>query len=143
GAGGAGGAAAPGGRRGAGAGPAAGRPRPDPDERRAEARERVRAVIDQPTVAARGPVEVFTCQPATYRWLMDHPDQAVRLWRRLGAKGTDVREQGGGRFGWVDDEGGEGRWDCVGEGPGRRRGGGAGGRGPGGCVGRGWLGGRS
>ena len=31
-----------------------------------DAQRRVRAVIDQPTLAAHGPLEIFTCQPKTY-----------------------------------------------------------------------------
>ena len=53
------------------------------DELSAEDRTRVRAVIDQPTLRSHGRVETFTCQPAVYYWLLDHPDLAVRLWRLM------------------------------------------------------------
>src|SRR5437870_3257168 len=63
------------------------------------ARARVRAVIEQPTLASHGPAESFNCQPSVYAWLLDHPDQAVRLWRRLGARCLDIDDHGGGHFG--------------------------------------------
>jgi hypothetical protein len=76
-------------------------------------RERVRAVVDQPTLATRGPVEAFACNPAVYAWLLDHPDQAVRLWRRLGAKCAEIQDMGKGRFAWSDGQGSEIHWDTV------------------------------
>src|SRR4051812_13366205 len=67
-----------------------------------EARPRVRAVVEQPTLRARGRVETFTCQPAVYDWLLDHPDLTVRLWRLLGAKCSDIAGEGGDRYVWKD-----------------------------------------
>jgi hypothetical protein len=76
-------------------------------------RDRVRAVMEQPTLATRGPSEAFHCRPNVYYWLLDHPDQAVRLWRCLGAKCTDIEAQGDNRFGWQDPQGGEVHWHTV------------------------------
>ncbi len=67
-----------------------------------DARMRVRAVVESPTLAAHGPLEIFTCKPDMYRWLMDHPDKTVKLWRRLGAKCIDIEDRGGGAFGWKE-----------------------------------------
>jgi hypothetical protein len=78
-----------------------------------ELRERVRAVVEQPTLASRGPLEAFACNPAVYGWLLNHPDQAVRLWRRLGAKCAEIKDRGNGRFGWSDGQGSEITWDTV------------------------------
>src|SRR5437870_2659366 len=47
-------------------------------------RERVRQVVEQPTLVTRGPLEVFAAQPSWYYWFLDHPEQATRVWRRLG-----------------------------------------------------------
>ena len=94
-------------------------PHLDPDDFPAEAQPRVRAVVEQPTLAARGPLEMFTCQPSMYHWLLDHPDQAVKLWRRLGAKCIEIQDVGGGAFAWkegVNDV----RWEVVLDGPNRR-----------------------
>src|ERR1700675_4431338 len=77
-------------------------PRLNPDEFPAEAQPRVRAVVEQATLAARGPMELFTCQPSMYHRLLDHPDQAVRLWRRLGAKCIEIQDIGGGQFAWKE-----------------------------------------
>src|SRR5262245_60597459 len=51
-----------------------------------EYRERVRLVLERPAMQACGPVETFHCQPQVYHWLLDHPDAAVRMWHKLGAK---------------------------------------------------------
>lgn len=76
-------------------------------------RERVRAVLAQPTLATRGPAETFNCRPAVYHWLLDHPDLAVRLWYALGARCAAVEDRGGGVFGWHDGQGSDVRWQTV------------------------------
>src|SRR5690242_2104880 len=70
-------------------------------------RERVRSVLEHPTLSSRGPLEAFHCRPALYYWLLDHPDVAVRLWRGLGAKCTDIQARGDGAFAWKDAQNGE------------------------------------
>ncbi len=84
----------------------------DLDALPAQVRAKVRTVLEQPTLSAQGPVEVFNCRPAFYRWLLDHPDVTVRLWRRLGARCTDILDLGEGRFGWKDAQG-DVHWDTV------------------------------
>jgi hypothetical protein len=76
-------------------------------------RERVRAVLAQPTLSTRGPAETFNCRPAVYHWLLDHPDLAVRLWYSLGARCAVVEDRGGGVFGWHDGQGSDVRWQTV------------------------------
>jgi hypothetical protein len=83
------------------------------DELPARVREQVRTVVEQPTLATHGPVEAFDCQPPTYSWLLDHPDQAVRLWRHLGAKCMDIENWGAGSFGWHDSQGSAVHWETV------------------------------
>src|SRR5579885_2682784 len=83
-------------------------------------REKVRKVLEQPTLRAQGPPEHFTCQPATYRWLLDHPDKAAAMWRRLGARCLDIADRDGGRFGWSDSLGSDVWWDTVYQGPNMR-----------------------
>ena len=91
----------------------------DPDEFPAECQPRVRAVVEHPTLASHGPMELFTCQPSMYHWLLDHPDQTVKLWRRLGAKCLEIQDLGGGRYGWKDGAS-DVRWDVILDGPHRR-----------------------
>jgi hypothetical protein len=76
-------------------------------------RERVRLVVDRPTVYTRGPAEEFPCHPAVYFWLLEHPDRAILAWRRLGARCLDVTDQGNGRFSCGDTAGNEIHWDTV------------------------------
>jgi hypothetical protein len=78
----------------------------------AAVRDKVRAVMEKPTLTTRGPTEVFTCRPAIYYWLLDNPDQAVRLWRLLGAKCTDIDRETTG-FCWHDTQGSKLHWDTV------------------------------
>jgi hypothetical protein len=75
-------------------------------------RDKVRGVMEKATLTTRGPAEVFTCRPAVYYWLLDNPDQAVRLWRLLGAKCTDIQRETTG-FCWHDDQGSRLHWDVV------------------------------
>ncbi|HZY90240.1 MAG TPA: hypothetical protein VFE78_35790 [Gemmataceae bacterium] len=83
-------------------------------------RDRVRAVLAQPTLSTRGPAETFNCQPAVYHWLLDHPDLAVRLWYALGARCAVVEDRGGAVFGWHDEHGSDVRWQTVLHAAGRR-----------------------
>lgn len=75
--------------------------------------QEVRQVLQHPTVAARGPSETFPCQPAHYFHFLDHPDQAVRAWRKLGAKCVGINDRGGGEFGWSDELGSEVTWKTI------------------------------
>jgi hypothetical protein len=90
------------------------------DELPADVQPRARAVLEHPTLRARGPAEAFACQPALYDWLLDHPDLAVRMWRCLGAECTDIRADGAGVFVWSDRQGSAIRWQTVLRGPDRR-----------------------
>jgi hypothetical protein len=74
-------------------------------------REKVRAVLNKPTLTARGVPETFNTRPAFYRYLLDHPDHAVKLWRRIGARVSDIEDQGAGRYVWKDGQGSEVHWE--------------------------------
>src|SRR5262245_254477 len=76
-------------------------------------REGAQQVVERVTLSARGPAETFPCQPAMYRWLLDHPVEAGRLWRQLGAKVSEVEERGPGRFGWRDGKGSDVWWTVA------------------------------
>jgi hypothetical protein len=76
-------------------------------------RERVRSVLERPTLSARGPLEAFHCGPTFYYWLLDHPDLAMRLWRGLGAKCSDIQSSGEGNFFWRDAQYGEVHWHTI------------------------------
>jgi hypothetical protein len=89
------------------------------DELSPECRTKVSAVLDQPTLRTRGRVETFTCKPTVYDWLLDHPDLAVRLWRLLGAKCTDILPEGVDRYVWKDGPSSI-HWDTVLKRPGVR-----------------------
>lgn len=70
-------------------------------------------VFTKPTLAVRGPVEAFRASPVVYEWLLDHPDQAVLLWRSLGAQCADITRSASGRFEWHDGQGGAVWWQTI------------------------------
>jgi hypothetical protein len=76
-------------------------------------RERVRQVLDEPTLFAHGPAEAFSGKPDFYTWLLDHPDRGVVAWRRLGARCQPVTPRGDGTFAWSDSHGSEIRWQTA------------------------------
>jgi hypothetical protein len=78
-----------------------------------EVREKLRQVLDRPTLTVRGPAETFSCVPATYHWLLGHPDQGVQLWKRLGAQCVEIVDRGNGFFGWSDKLGSDLLWSTV------------------------------
>jgi hypothetical protein len=76
-------------------------------------REAVRRVLERPTLSTPGPVEVFRGKLPLYYWLLDHPDQGVRLWRALGARCMEITAAGDGRFHWSDGQGTDIQWETV------------------------------
>ena len=78
-----------------------------------EFRGRIQAILDKPTLQARAPAEAFHCQPWVYHWLLDHPADAVTMWRKLGAEVTPITDRGNGCFGWKDDQGSDVHWQVV------------------------------
>lgn len=79
----------------------------------AEFREEVTRICQRPTLHVRGPAEAFRASPILYGWLLDHPDQAVALWRSLGASCTEISVGEGGRFVWNDSQNGMVWWQTV------------------------------
>lgn len=73
----------------------------------------VREVLDRPSLSSRGASETFNADPNVYRWLLDHPHQAVKLWKLLGAKVTDIHDRGDGVFTWRDEHGSDVRWHTA------------------------------
>lgn len=83
-------------------------------------RDKVRVVLDKPTITTRGPVEIFRGRPAFYQWLLDHPDRGVHVWRKLGAKCSDITRRSDGQFGWADKHGSDITWTTAYDGPNMR-----------------------
>src|SRR5437870_4022719 len=86
---------------------------PIPLEDLASRRQEVAQVLRRPTLAASGPTEIFECRPQQYQFFLDHPDRAVEVWRRMGAKCVSITDRGDGQFGWADDLGSEVSWETV------------------------------
>ena len=69
-------------------------------------REGVQAVLAQPALTSRGNPETFNANSNLYRWLLEHPELDVKLWRLIGAKVTDISEHKG-VYTWQDGQGSE------------------------------------
>lgn len=85
-----------------------------------ELRTRVDSVLKHGQLYTRGPTECFPCQPAVYRWLLDHPHWGLHAWRALGATRLRLEQQPDGSFIGSDAQGGELRWQTIVREPGRR-----------------------
>lgn len=79
-------------------------------------RDRVKAVLDKPTVTAEGPAEAFLAPPEVYRWLLANPDKTFQLWKNLGARCTIPEVDDKGKYHY--DEPGKGKlwWEPVAKG---------------------------
>lgn len=69
--------------------------------------------LQQPKLVSHGVQETFVCDPDHYCWLLDHHDQAARIWMSLGAKNLNITDRGDGRFGWSDHLGSDIRWQAI------------------------------
>ncbi|MFM7151234.1 MAG: hypothetical protein ACKO23_15460 [Gemmataceae bacterium] len=76
-------------------------------------RERVQSVLDRPALTSKGQAETIQADGEIYRWLLEHPDLGVKLWRQVGARVQDIRDRGDGVYVWTDDHGGEVKWSTV------------------------------
>src|SRR3954471_9643155 len=82
-------------------------------------RGKVKGVLDKATLTARSATETFNTDHTTYRYLLDHPDHAVKLWRKLGAKVSEIDDRGSGAYVWQDGQGSEVVWQIAHREPGR------------------------
>lgn len=73
-------------------------------------REKVKKVLNQPSLVTHGPSEEFTASPKLYRWVLDHPDRAAAAWQRIGIPCQPIHDRGNGRFSWSDEQGSEVVW---------------------------------
>src|SRR5262245_59344036 len=64
-------------------------------------REKVREVIEEPTISGCGPVEGFTGRVEGYQWLLDHPDRVALGWIRLRTPCLMITSPSEGHFRWV------------------------------------------
>lgn len=76
-------------------------------------RDKVKAVLEKPTLSVQGPAEAFLAPPEVYRWLLAHPNEAFRLWKSLGARCIIPEVDDLGRYHY--DEPGKGQlvWETV------------------------------
>jgi hypothetical protein len=81
-------------------------------------RDKVQGVLEKPTLSSRSVPETFNTDHASYRYLLEHPDHAIKLWRKLGAKVAEIDDQGGA-YVWQDGQGSEVTWQIAHREPGR------------------------
>lgn len=78
-----------------------------------EMRDKVREVVESPTITGIGPGEIFTGSPELYTWLLDHPDRALVAWQRLGAIATEIKCHQDGSYSWKDGHGSLVHWRTI------------------------------
>ncbi|MER3416964.1 MAG: hypothetical protein C4297_12230 [Gemmataceae bacterium] len=67
-------------------------------------REEVRRLLQEGWYQ-HGRWEAFLCEPKTYEWILDHPEQAARGWQNLGAVCASVHKDGDGVYSAQDRQG--------------------------------------
>lgn len=67
-------------------------------------RDKVQSVLERPALTAKGQPETFQAESHLYRWLLDHPDLAVKLWRQVGAKVAEIQDRGDGVYVFHDEQ---------------------------------------
>jgi hypothetical protein len=76
-------------------------------------KDKVRSVLERPALTSRGQSETFQANGIIYRWLLDHPDLTVKLWKQIGAKVSDIQDRGDGIYFWQDEQGSEVNWHSA------------------------------
>ncbi len=80
-------------------------------------RERVRAVVNKPTLVTHAQPDEFRAVPKTYEALLERPDRVSLAYQRLGVECTPITDRGNGRFGWSDNQGSDVVWYTIATGP--------------------------
>jgi hypothetical protein len=76
-------------------------------------RPKVKLVLESPSLSVKGLPESVMSATDVYRWLLENPPIAIRLWRELGAKVSDVEEPSPGLYHWTDGLGSDIRWQTA------------------------------
>ena len=79
----------------------------------AQLRPKVELVLGNPSLSVKSKIEGVRSATDVYRWLLENPPVAIRLWRELGAKVADVAEPRPGEYHWSDGQGSEIRWQTA------------------------------
>jgi hypothetical protein len=75
-------------------------------------RDKVRSVVEKPSLSAKGPSETFNTHSHVYRWLLDHPDKTIHLWRTIGATVAEIETRPDG-YHFSDESGTQVHWQTV------------------------------
>lgn len=76
-------------------------------------RSRVHGIITNPTVFRRLPVQVISCDPDLYLFLIRYPEVVVNMWQLMGVTKVSVKRVGDYLFDAVDGAGTSGRVELV------------------------------
>lgn len=82
--------------------------------------DKLKSLLECPTLFTHGPAESFVCHPVVYHWLLDNPDKAALAWKRLGVGCLDIQRLREGpfpQFTWADDQSGHIWWQAIHSGP--------------------------
>ncbi len=64
------------------------------DQLTPEARQRISAVVSNPSMFRRMPLNAVECDPELYRFLVRHPEVVVNIWQLMGITKVDVQRKG-------------------------------------------------
>jgi hypothetical protein len=70
-----------------------------------EARQRISAVVTNPSMFRRMPVNLVECEPELYRFLIRHPEVVVNIWQLMGITKVDIERKGPFRLNATDGVG--------------------------------------
>lgn len=59
-----------------------------------EAKQRIRSVVDKPSMFRRMPINVVQCDPNLHRFLVRHPEVIVNIWQLMGITKVECRRVG-------------------------------------------------
>lgn len=76
-------------------------------------RDKVKSVLDHPSLTSRAQPDAFNAEMPVYSWLLDHPDLTVKLWKLVGANVQDIQQRGDGVYVWRDEHGSDVSWHSV------------------------------
>jgi hypothetical protein len=60
--------------------------------------EKVRSVVNKPSVYRRMPTQVIRCDPDLYLFVMNHPEVMANIWQVMGIEDVVLQPQSDGRF---------------------------------------------
>lgn len=75
--------------------------------------EKIRSVVNKPSVYRRMPTQVIRCDPDLYLFVMDHPEVVANIWQLLGIEDVVLEPNGDGTYLADDGAGTKGKGEFL------------------------------